>query len=118
MFILYDIFLAIHSLFENDRIKIEYLFKLMEFGEGKIGGKYAVGPKIGSGSFGEVYLVNNFGTEEIYALKKVTFSIFRKMRKQNTYNYCLRQRFSKTSRDQMDLLKCTGKEININRILW
>jgi serine/threonine protein kinase len=42
----------------------------MEFGEGKIGGKYAVGPKIGSGSFGEVYLVNNFGTEEIYAMKK------------------------------------------------
>jgi serine/threonine protein kinase len=43
----------------------------MEFGEGKIGGKYAVGPKIGSGSFGEVFLVNNFGTEEIYAMKKV-----------------------------------------------
>ncbi len=27
-------------------------FKSMEFGEGKIAGKYAVGPKIGSGSFG------------------------------------------------------------------
>lgn len=30
-----------------------------------------MGPKIGSGSFGEVYLVNLFGTEEVYALKKV-----------------------------------------------
>ena len=43
----------------------------MELGEGKIGGKYALGPKIGGGSFGEVYLVNNYGTMEIYALKKV-----------------------------------------------
>lgn len=42
-----------------------YISKIqtMEFGEGKIGGKYIVGPKIGSGSFGEVYLVNLFGTE-------------------------------------------------------
>ena len=43
----------------------------MELGEGKIGGKYALEPKIGGGSFGEVYLVNNYGTKEIYALKKV-----------------------------------------------
>lgn len=43
----------------------------MEFGQNKIGGKYAVGPKIGSGSFGEVYLVNLFGTAEVYAMKKV-----------------------------------------------
>ena len=34
----------------------------MEFGEGKIGGKYITGPKIGGGSFGEVYLANLFGT--------------------------------------------------------
>lgn len=56
----------------------------MEFGEGKIGGKYAVGPKIGSGSFGEVYLVNNFGTEEIYAMKKVPKHPLRKMRRRST----------------------------------
>ena len=43
----------------------------MELCGGKIGGKYALGPKIGSGSFVEVYLVNNYGTKEIYALKKV-----------------------------------------------
>ena len=43
----------------------------MEFGSIKIGSKYAVGPKIGSCSFGEVYLVNLFGTEEVYAMKKV-----------------------------------------------
>ncbi len=42
----------------------------MEFRDTKIAGKYIVGPKIGSGSFGEVYLVNVYGTTEIYALKK------------------------------------------------
>ncbi len=42
----------------------------MELREIKIGGKYIMGPKIGSGSFGEVYLVNAAGTSEIYALKK------------------------------------------------
>ena len=36
------------------------------------GGKYIVGPKIGSGSFGEIYLVNEVGTNELFALKKVT----------------------------------------------
>jgi hypothetical protein len=34
----------------------------MELRDTKIGGKYAMGPKIGSGSFGEVYLVNVAGT--------------------------------------------------------
>ena len=43
----------------------------MDFGQGKIGGKYVAGPKIGSGSFGEVYLANLLGTEEIFALKRV-----------------------------------------------
>ena len=43
----------------------------MEFGEGKIGGKYITGPKIGGGSFGEVYLANLFGTQEVFALKRV-----------------------------------------------
>lgn len=37
----------------------------------KIASKYMVGPKIGSGSFGEVYVVNEVGTYQIYALKKV-----------------------------------------------
>jgi hypothetical protein len=34
----------------------------MDLRDSKIAGKYVVGPKIGSGSFGEVYLVNVFGT--------------------------------------------------------
>jgi hypothetical protein len=34
----------------------------MEASNIKIGGKYIMGPKIGSGSFGEVYLVNVSGT--------------------------------------------------------
>jgi hypothetical protein len=42
----------------------------MDLRDIKIGGKYILGPKIGSGSFGEVYLVNVAGTTEIYALKK------------------------------------------------
>lgn len=37
----------------------------------KVCSKYVVGPKIGSGSFGEVYVVNLINTTEIYALKKV-----------------------------------------------
>lgn len=36
------------------------------------GGKYIVGPKIGSGSFGEIFLVNEVGTNELFALKKVS----------------------------------------------
>lgn len=43
---------------------------MIEFRDVKIAGKYIVGPKIGSGSFGQVYLVNIAGTTEIYALKK------------------------------------------------
>lgn len=39
--------------------------------EATVGGKYLIGPKIGSGSFGEVFLVNENGTNEIFALKKV-----------------------------------------------
>jgi RIO-like serine/threonine protein kinase len=65
----------------------------MEFGEGKIGGKYAVGPKIGSGSFGEVYLVNNFGTEEIYAMKKVVAVSFRRTRRRSTFSCYHKQRY-------------------------
>jgi serine/threonine protein kinase len=38
-----------------------------------VGGKYVVGPKIGSGSFGEVYIASELGVHEIYALKKVSF---------------------------------------------
>ena len=37
----------------------------------KIASKYIVGPKIGSGSFGEVYVVNLLGSSELFALKKV-----------------------------------------------
>jgi serine/threonine protein kinase len=65
----------------------------MEFGEGKIAGKYIAGPKIGSGSFGEVYLVNLFGTEEVYALKKVLGILIRKMKNRNSCNSRQRQRY-------------------------
>ncbi len=52
----------------NLQISLKYLN--YEFRDVKIAGKYVFGPKIGSGSFGEVYLTNVFGTNEIYALKK------------------------------------------------
>jgi len=39
----------------------------------KVASKYMLGPKIGSGSFGEVYAVNMIGTSEIFALKRVRF---------------------------------------------
>lgn len=42
----------------------------------KIASKYMVGPKIGSGSFGEVYVVNEVGTYQIYALKKASIFLF------------------------------------------
>lgn len=90
----------------------------MEFGEGKIGGKYAVGPKIGSGSFGEVYLVNNFGTEEIYAMKKVSAISFRRTRKQNISSCSLKQKYSKTSRALLAFHGFTGKATNISQISW
>lgn len=37
----------------------------------KVASKYIIGPKIGSGSFGEVYVVNFVGTNKLFALKKV-----------------------------------------------
>lgn len=37
----------------------------------KVASKYMLGPKIGSGSFGEVYVVHLLGTSDILALKRV-----------------------------------------------
>jgi len=38
----------------------------------RVASKYAMGPKVGAGSFGEVYVVTQLGYPEIYALKRVT----------------------------------------------
>ncbi len=38
-----------------------------------IGGKYRVGPILGAGSFGEIYLVTDETTGQILALKKVFY---------------------------------------------
>lgn len=43
---------------------------MMDLKDMRIGGKFLVGPKIGGGSFGDIYLVTMQGTDNIYALKK------------------------------------------------
>ena len=48
-----------------------------------IAGKYILGPYLGGGSFGEVYLVNLLNSDEVFAMKKVYLYRNRKMRKLN-----------------------------------
>ena len=42
----------------------------MELKDTKVGNKFIVGPKIGSGSFGDIYLVTLQGTNTLLAMKK------------------------------------------------
>lgn len=47
-----------------------------------IGGKYRIGPILGAGSFGQIYLATDEKNGQIFALKKVCIHIilsFRKM---------------------------------------
>ena len=49
-------------------------------------GRFLVGARIGSGSFGEVFLVNLLETGELYAMKNVSIEWFSKIKKQNIHN--------------------------------
>jgi hypothetical protein len=40
----------------------------------RIGSKYLLGPKLGAGSFGEIFVVTEPGTSEIFTLKRVRSS--------------------------------------------
>jgi hypothetical protein len=39
----------------------------------RVGSKFMMGPKIGSGSFGEVFVVTLIGTSDVFALKRVLY---------------------------------------------
>lgn len=51
-----------------------------------IAAKYLIGPMIGKGSFGEVYLATVEGSSELYAIKRVSMQRCRKMKGRSTHN--------------------------------
>lgn len=59
----------------------------------RVGSKFMLGPKIGSGSFGEVFVVTLIGTSEVYALKRVFSKLFRKMKKLNILKSLLNTKY-------------------------
>ena len=52
----------------------------------RVGGKYRLGKKLGSGSFGEIYLGTNVHTSEFVAVKLVSISYIYKYRNQQEAN--------------------------------
>ena len=62
-----------------------------------IGGKYRVGPILGAGSFGEIYLATDETTGQILALKKVlSISFRRKMTKSSILNLLIKTKSLKS----------------------
>ncbi|KAA3490371.1 casein kinase I-like [Gossypium australe] len=68
--------------------------------EPRVGNKYKLGRKIGSGSFGEIYLGTNIQTNEEVAIKLVSFSSFKDSRKK-LMTFCFAQENVKTKHPQL-----------------
>jgi serine/threonine protein kinase len=58
-----------------------------------IAAKYLIGPLVGKGSFGDVYLATVEGESELYAIKRVSIMRFRRMRPPNTPNSSLNLKY-------------------------
>ena len=84
----------------------------------KIASKYIVGPKIGSGSFGEVYVVNLLGSSELFALKKVEDIWDRKIKKLKHHNSFTKVEFSSNSKLVLVFLRFNGKEHKVSATWW
>lgn len=83
-----------------------------------IAAKYLIGPLIGKGSFGEVYLATVEGSTELYAIKKVIIPQSRKTKEPNIPNSSHNRKSSNYLKRMWDFLVCIGWANKIEQILW
>jgi serine/threonine protein kinase len=83
-----------------------------------IAAKYLIGPLIGKGSFGEVYLATVEGSSELYAIKKVSMPPFRKTKELNTLSLSHNQKFSNCLKRMWAFLVCIGWAKKTGHFLW